>query len=70
MYRRICLTLLAFASPAFGAELPIKTTVTTVPKIEIMRDGKVSGSIDLPVGAKLDPTHLAEAPRKNPRPST
>jgi nucleoredoxin len=54
MYFRICLALLAFASPALGAGLPMETTVTTATKIEIMRDGNLSGSIGLPIGAKLD----------------
>ncbi len=46
--------LLIGVSLAVGAGLPLETTVTTATKLELVRDGKVSGTIGLPVGAKLD----------------
>lgn len=46
--------LLVCGSLGFGAGLPMETTVTTATRIEIVRDGKVSGTVGLPVGAKLD----------------
>ena len=54
MKLRLFSMLLVCGSLAFGAGLPMETTVTTATKIEIVRDGKVSGAIGLPAGAKLD----------------
>jgi nucleoredoxin len=54
MKLRLFSLLLICVSMAIGAGLPMETTVTTATKIEIVRDGKVSGTVGLPVGAKLD----------------
>jgi nucleoredoxin len=46
--------ILATVSLLHGAGLPLETTVTTATKLEIVRDGRVSGTFGLTPGAKLD----------------
>ncbi len=48
------LSLLLILTAAVGSTLPLETTVTTATKLEIVRDGRVSGTIGLSAGARLD----------------
>jgi len=51
---RILGLLLVWAGFAFGSGLPLETVVTHATKLEIVRDGRVSGSIGLSAGVKVD----------------
>lgn len=52
--RSSLLSLFLILTAAVGSALPMETTVTTATKLEIVRDGRVSGTIGLPLGARLD----------------